>query len=81
MGGFKVLDGSGEEKGYGEKQTRRIFSLIFFSFVEILVMITSYRKEAYLLICEKFQKDKHCRLAVGQVEKLKQMQRDSVNRG
>ena len=37
------------------------------SFVEILAMITSYRNKAYLLICEKFQKDKHCRLAVGQV--------------
>ena len=30
-------------------------------------MITSYRNKAYLLICEKFQKDKHCRLAVRQV--------------
>ena len=29
MGGFKVLDGRGEEIGYGEKQTTRISSLIF----------------------------------------------------
>ena len=28
MGGFKVLDGRGEEIGYGEKQTTRISSLI-----------------------------------------------------
>ena len=41
MGGFKVLDGRGEEIGYGEKQTR-IFSLIFLSFVGILAMITSF---------------------------------------
>ena len=67
MGGFKVLDGKGEEIGYGVKQTTRISSLIFFSFVEILAMITSYRNKAYLLICEKFQKDKYCRLAVRQV--------------
>ena len=67
MGGFKVLDGRGEEIGYGEKQTTGISSLIFLSaFVEILAMITSYRTKAYLLICEKFQKDKHCRLAVRQ---------------
>ena len=59
-----VLDGRGEEIGYGEKQTTRTSSLIFLSFVEILAMITSYRNKAYLLICEKFQKDKHCRLAV-----------------
>ena len=58
MGGFKVLDGRGEEIGYGEKQTTRISSLIFLSFVEILAMITSYRNKAYLLICETFQKDK-----------------------
>ena len=35
MGGFKVLDGIGEDIGYGEKQTTRISSLIFLSFVEI----------------------------------------------
>ena len=59
MGGFKVLDARGEEIEYGEKQTTRISSLIFLSFVEILAMITSYRNKArYLLICEKFQKDK-----------------------
>ena len=47
MGGFnKVLDGRGEEKGYGEKQTTRISSLIFFSFVKSLAMITSYRKRS-----------------------------------
>ena len=64
MGGFKVLDGRGEEIGYGEKQTTRISFLIFLSFVKNLAMITSYRNKAYLLICEKFQKDKNCRLAV-----------------
>ena len=69
MGGFKVLDGRVEEKGYGEKQTTRISSLLFLSFVEILAMVTSYCNKAYLLICEKFQKDKHYRLAVRQVSK------------
>ena len=70
MGGFKVLDGRGEEIGYGEKQTR-IFSLIFLSFVGILAMITSSRNKAYLLICEKFKNDKHCRLlAVRQVSMI-----------
>ena len=64
MGGFKLLDGRGEEIGYGEKQTTRISSLIFLSFVKNLAMITSYRNKVYLLICEKFQKDKHCRLTV-----------------
>ena len=44
--------------GYGEKQTTRIFSPNFLSLVEFLAMITSYRNKAYLLICEKFQKDK-----------------------
>ena len=39
MGGLKVLDGRGEETGYGEKQTTKIYSLIFLSFVEILAMI------------------------------------------
>ena len=64
MGGFKVLDGRGEEIGYGETQTTRISSLIFLSFVEILAMITSYRNKArYLLICEKFQKDKEINIA------------------
>ena len=67
MGGFKVLDGRGEEIGYGEEQTTRISSLIILSFVEILAMITSYRNKMFLLICEKFQKDKHCRLAVRQI--------------
>ena len=64
MGGFKVLDGRGEEIGYGEKQTRRISSLIFLLFVEILAMITSYRNKAYLLICETFQKDKKTTLQI-----------------
>ena len=41
MGGFNVLDRRGEDIGYGEKQSRRISSLIFLSFVEILSMITS----------------------------------------
>ena len=63
MGGFKVLDGRGDEIGYGEKQTTRISSLIFLSFVDILAMITSYRNKAYLLICEKFQKDKKTNIA------------------
>ena len=69
MGGFKVLDGRGEEIEYGEKQTTGLISsLIFLSaFEEILAMITSYCNKAYLLICKKFQKDKHCRLAVRQV--------------
>ena len=58
MGGVKVLDGRGEDIGYGEKQTARLSSLIFASFVEILAMIASYRNKAYLLICEKFQRDK-----------------------
>ena len=60
MGGFKVSDGRGEEIGYGEKQTRRISSLIFLSFVKILqqLPVTVSRNKAYLLICEKFQKDK-----------------------
>ena len=65
MGRFKVLDWRGEDIGYGEKQTTRISSLIFLSFVEILSMITSY-----LLICEKFQKDKHCRLTIRQVSMI-----------
>ena len=39
MGGFKVLDGREEEIGYSEKQTTKISSLIFLSFVEILAMI------------------------------------------
>ena len=55
---YKVLDGTGEEIGYGEKQTTKIFSLIFLSFAEILAIITSYRNKAYLLICERFSKDK-----------------------
>ena len=63
MGGFRRE----RRRGYGEKQTTRISSIIFLSFVDILEMITSYRKKAYQLICEKFQKDKHCRLAVRQV--------------
>ena len=63
MGGFKVLDGRGEEIGYGKKQTTRISCLIIFSFVEILTMITSYRNKAYLLICEKFQNDKKTNIA------------------
>ena len=46
-----------------EKQTTRISSLIFLSFVEILAMITSYRNKAYLLICEKFQKIKTTNIA------------------
>ena len=63
MGEFKVLDGRGEEIGYGEKQTTRISSLIFLSFVKNLA-ITSYRNKAYLLICEKFQKDKRQTLQI-----------------
>ena len=39
MGRFKVLDGREEEIGYREKQTTKISSLIFLSFVEILAMI------------------------------------------
>ena len=50
MGGFKVLDGRGEEIAYGEKQTTRISSPIFLSFVEILAMITSYRKRQALTL-------------------------------
>ena len=69
MGGFKVLDGRGEEIGYGENQITRISSLIFLSFVDILAM-KSYCHKAYLLISEKFQKDKHCRLAVRQVSMI-----------
>ena len=64
MGGFKVLDGKGEEIGYGEKQTTRISSLIFLSFVKILAMVTSYPNKAYLLICKKFQKDKKTTLQI-----------------
>ena len=41
MGGFNVLDRRGEDIGYGEKQTTRISSVIFLSFVEILSMVTS----------------------------------------
>ena len=63
MGGFKVLDGRGEEIGYGKNETTRIFSLIFLSLVEILAMITSYGDKAYLLICEKFQKYKKTNIA------------------
>ena len=55
---------------YGEKQTTKISSLIFLSFVDILAMITIYRNKAYLLICEKSQKDKHCRLAVRQASMI-----------
>ena len=39
IGGFKVSDGREEEIGYREKQTTKIISLIFLSFVEILAMI------------------------------------------
>ena len=39
MGRLKVLDGRGEEIGYREKQTTKISSLVFLSFVEILAMI------------------------------------------
>ena len=60
---WAVLDGRGEEIRYGEKETTRIFSLIFLSFVDILAMITSCRNKAYLLICEKFQKDKKTNIA------------------
>ena len=63
MGGFKVLDRKGEKTGYGERQTTRISSLIFLSFVEIFAGITSYRNKAYLLICERFQKDKKTNIA------------------
>ena len=63
MGGFKISDGRGEEIGYGEKQTTRLSSLIFLSFVENLAMITSYRNKAYLSSCEKFQKDKKTDIA------------------
>ena len=63
MGGFKALDGRGEEIGNGKKQATRTSCLIFLSFVEILAMITSYRKKAYLLICEKFQNDKKTNIA------------------
>ena len=65
MGGFKVSDGRGEEIGYGEKQKRRISSLIFLSFVKILqrLPVTVSRNKAYLLICEKFQKDKKTNIA------------------
>ena len=38
MGGLKVLDGRGEEIGYGEKQKTKIYSLVFLSFIEILAM-------------------------------------------
>ena len=62
MGGFKVLDRRGEEIGYGEKQTTRISSLIFLSFVKNLA-VTSYRNKAYLLFYEKFQKDKKTDIA------------------
>ena len=62
MGGFKVLDGRGEEIGYGEKQTTRISSLIFLSFAKNLA-VTSYRNKAYLLFCETFQKDKKTDIA------------------
>ena len=64
MGGFKVSDGRGEEIGYGEKQAR-ISSLIFLSFVKILqqLPVTVSRNKAYLLICEKFQKDKKTNIA------------------
>ena len=34
MDGFKVLDKKGKEIGNGEKQTKRIFSLTFLSFVD-----------------------------------------------
>ena len=34
MGGFNVLDASGEDIAYGEKQTTRISSPIFLSFVD-----------------------------------------------
>ena len=49
--------------GYEEKQTTRISSLIFLSFVEILAMIASYRNKAYLFICEKSQNDKKTNIA------------------
>ena len=62
MGGFR-RERRREEIGYGEKQTTRISSLIFLSFVDTLAMITSYRNKAYLLICEKFQKDKKTNIA------------------
>ena len=34
MGGLKVLDGRGEEIGYGEKQKTKIYSLVFLSFID-----------------------------------------------
>ena len=70
IGGFKVLDGRGEKIGYGEKQTTRISSLIFLSFVEILAMIISYRNKAYLLFYEKFQKDKKANIADSRLDKF-----------
>ena len=69
MGGFKILDGRGEEIGYGEKQTR-ISSLIFLSFVEVLATITTYCNKAYLLTCEKFQKDKKTNSADSRLDKF-----------
>ena len=47
MGEFKVLDGRGEEIGYGEKQTTRISPLIFLSFVKNLA-ITSCRNKGFM---------------------------------
>ena len=44
MGGFKVLEGRGEDIGYavwGEADNKNIFSNLSVSFVEILSMITS----------------------------------------
>ena len=72
MAGFKVLllDGRGEEIRYVEKQTTRIFSLIFLSFVEILAMITTYCIKAYVLICERFQKGKKTNIADSRLDKF-----------
>ena len=63
MGGFKALDGRGEEIGYGEKQTTRISSLIFLSFVEILAMFTSYCNKVYQFV-KSFKKTKRQALQI-----------------
>ena len=60
MGGFRRE--RRRDRVWGETDNKNIFSN-FLSFVDILAMITSYRNKAYLLNCEKFQKDKKTNIA------------------
>ena len=58
MGGLKVLDGKGEEIGYGEKQTTRISSLNFLSFLEILARLQVTVRKRICWFVKRFKKTK-----------------------